>query len=417
MNLVIKGIFIKILLISSRILYGTLNVTAQETITYELQEDIPAINCVFVGCSCQGKEDTVILLDSSELPDEPSPDILLAKDVIYDVFCHDNENPSFKFKSFPLRDNSKIYSHQISTLYLATNEITQIPALRLANLEITVAIFSENLISNVSEDAFKNVIKLDSLDLSVNKLADLSENVFVPLQDTLAHLKLNENTLGKMLPEKLEKCLSVLKHLRTLHLRSNYLKQLPDLSRLDQLDDLSLQSNQIDTLLNILPASLVDLNVNGNRIKQLTTLSLSNLVNLKYLSLESNEIEWISEDAFTHITKLIQLNLGKNFLKQIPTHALYTLSVLQRLDLSAQNQMLKEIDDYAFDRRSSSHHQLVKIDLSKNRISKIGSKAFCSRNLSYVNIQELDLSLNPLNFELKTWCVLRQTAIGIVYFR
>jgi len=113
----------------------------------------------------------------------------------------------------------------------------------------------------------------------------------------------------------------------------------------------------------------------------------------------------------------MQLNLGKNFLKQIPTRAFYTLSVLQRLDLSAQNQMLKEIDDYAFDRRGASSHQLVKIDLSKNLIGKIGSKAFCSRNLTYVNIKELDLSLNPLSFGFKSWCALRQIAKGFVDLR
>lgn len=266
----------------------------------------------------------------------------------------------------------------------------------------------------MSEDAFKDVIKLESLDMSVNKLADLNEKTFVPVQNSLMHLKINENTLGEMMPGKLEKVLNGLNQLRTLHLRSNDLKSLPDLSQLDQLDELALQSNQIETLNDnkqLLPSSLIDLNVGQNRIKQLTANTLSNLVNLKYLNLESNQISSISEDAFTHLTKLVQIHLAKNYLKQIPPHVFYTLIELQRLDLSAQNQMLKEIDDYAFDRRSNSN-QITKIDLSKNRISSISSKAFCSRNRShpYVNIKELDLALNPIN-GLKS-CVLRQMAMG-----
>ena len=412
-----KSIFLALLLLSSCILFK--NTNAQEVSDKngdELQDDIPQTNCVFVGCSCQGDEDIVILQNSNEV-EEASPDARLAKDVSYDLLCKDEENPDFKFKSFPIRDNSKVYSHQILTLDLATNAITTVPASRLKDLEISAAIFRENLINNISEDAFKGVIKLESLDLSVNKLTDLNEKIFVPVQMSLMHLKINENKLGEMSAENLEKVLNGLKKLSSLHLSSNDLKTLPDLSK-SQLTELVLQSNQIETLNDnkqLLPSTLIDLNVNNNRIKQLTANTLSKLVNLKYLNLESNQISSISEDAFTHLTKLTQIHMAKNYLKQIPPRVFFTLIELQRLDLSAQNQMLKEIDDYAFDRRSNSR-DITKIDLSKNRIASIGAKAFCSRNRShpYANIKELDLALNPIS-SINS-CVLRQMAKGFVDF-
>ena len=406
----IKRLLALLLLISSCLLIDAQEVA--DTNGDELQEDIPPINCVFVGCSCQGDEDTVILQNSNEL-EEASPDARLAKDVSYDLLCKDEDNPDFKFKSFPLRDNSKVYSHQILTLDLANNAITTVPSHRLKNLEISSAILRENLINNIDEDAFKDVIKLESLDLSVNKLTDLNERTFVPVQASLMHLKINENKLGEMSVEKLEKVLNGLKKLASLHLSSNELKSLPNLSQ-TQLTELVLQSNQIESLNDykqLLPSSLIDLNVNNNRMKQLTAQSLAKLVNLKYLNLESNQIATISEDAFTHLTKLTQIHMAKNYLKQIRPRQFFTLIDLQRLDLSSQNQMLKEIDDYAFDRRSNAR-DITKIDLSKNRITSLGAKVFCSRNQSrpYANIKELDLAVNPISSINP--CVMRQMAKG-----
>lgn len=376
------------------------------------QADIPQTNCVFVGCSCDG-QDEIVILSSSEVEDT-SEYARHAKDISYNIFCKDENNGAFKFKSFPQRDNSKIYSHQIDTLDMAGNEVTAIPDDRLKNLEIAIAEFRENKIVTISDNAFRGVLKVDVLDLSLNQLSDLSAQAFEPLAPSLIQLKINENHLGKMDTAKLEQVLTSLRKLRTLHIRSNDLTALPSMSSISSLEELAVSNNQIELLNDkepLLPASLIDLNADNNRIKHLTANTLSNLVNLKYLNLESNQITSIGEDTFTHLVKLTQINLAKNYLKQIPAGMLYTLGDLQRLDFSAQNQMLKQIDDYAFDRQSSAR-AIAKIDLSKNRIGRMENRAFCSRNRShpYVNIKEIDLALNPL--ANVNSCVLRQMAKG-----
>jgi hypothetical protein len=166
----------------------------------------------------------------------------------------------------------------------------------------------------------------------------------------------------------------------------------------------------------LLPSSIVDLHADHNRIKHLSANTLSNLQNLKYLNLEANQISSIEQDAFTYLTQLTQIHLAKNFLKIIPQNVFFTLIELQRLDLSSQNQALKQIDDYAFDRRANSR-EITKIDLSNNGITMIGNKAFCSRNRShsYINIKEIDLAQNPLLRSINS-CILNQLAKGFSEF-
>lgn len=379
--------------------------------------DIPKTNCVFVGCSCDGNDEIVILQNSHEIT-EASPDARTAKEVTYDILCLDEETP-FRFTTFPIRDRSRLYSHQILTLDLAGNQLKSIPADRLTDLEISILMLSENKISALSEDAFRGVQKVEVMDLSTNELTDLNEKTFEPIESSLMQLKLNFNQLGQMTVEKLEKVLNNLKKLRALHLGDNSLTELPNIAQLTKLEEVVIRSNQIEFLNDheqLLPSSLIDLHAEYNRVKVLNANTLSNLPNLKYLNLEANQISSISPDAFAYLSKLIHVHLGKNFLKVLPANVFFSLVDLQRLDLSAQNQALRQIEDYAFDRRANSR-EIMKIDLSNNGITVIGNKAFCSRNRShsYVNIKEIDLAQNPLSRNINS-CILNQLAKGFTEF-
>ncbi len=194
-------------------------------------------------------------------------------------------------------------------------------------------------------------------------------------------------------------------------MNQNQLKEIPDLSQMTKLNTLKVSDNQIELINNaseaLLPSSLVELELGHNRIKIITKNTFKNLDQLKFLNLGSNQISQIEANAFVHLRKLESLNLAKNFIKHIPAHIFYTLANLERVDLSDQNQMLRSIEDFSFDRQNNSI-TIKKIDLSKNRITKIGSKAFCSLNLAspYTNVKEIDLASNPLHSINP--CVLRQ---------
>ena len=375
-----------------------------------LQQD-QSPNCVFVGCSCGDDADHEIV-DSKEA--EETGNGVSASSISYDITCKDENDPSAKIFEFPERDTSKKFSPNIAFLDLSGNELTTIPDDRFDKLEVAMADLSKNKISSISDNAFRGITKLEVLDLSQNQLEDLNEAAFEPIKSTLI-LKLNHNKLSAMDNAKLGNLLTKLNSLKTLALRHNQLVNLPNLSKMNKLEELLLANNQIEALTDgneqLLPNSLIDLGLESNRIKEINENSLANLKNLKYLNLESNQISFIHDNAFAHLTRLATVNLAKNYLKQIPSRLIFTLVNLERLDLSAQNQMIKEIEDFAFDRQSNAQ-PIKKIDLSKNRIARIDNKAFCSRNRShpYVNIKELDLASNSLT-SINS-CVLRQMSKG-----
>ena len=246
---------------------------------------------------------------------------------------------------------------------------------RLSGLEIDVADFSKNELQSLSQNVFRGILQLGVLDLSHNFLNSLNEETFHPLSNSLIQLKLNHNRLSEMDAYKLAQVLSVLANLKTLHLRHNELVQLPNLSQLGKLEEINLGNNQLRNIFDeasnerLLPASISDLNLENNQLKHIKPSTFAGLHNLKYLNLENNQIMQIDEQSFTHLTNLKNVNLGKNYLKHIPSSNLVTLVNLDRLDLSAQNSMLKEIEDYAFD-RSANTQAIRRIDLSKNKIGK-----------------------------------------------
>lgn len=348
--------------------------------------------CLFNGCKCDGEESN-----------DP---------IIYEIIC-DKLSESV----FPERGQSQTDTNLISTLEIVSNKIKEIPDDQFHDLEIDLLDLSKNEITTLESKVFRGIVKLEQLDLASNLLETIDSDAFKPLEFSLVQLNLGRNKLGSKSIPNLSLALNKLKNLTVLTLIHNEIAVLPNLSKMIGLKDLSLSTNFIESLIDettkesLLPSSLIELNLNENRINHLTENSFANLKSLKYLSLESNLINSISDDAFSQSILLSSINLCKNYLNQIPK-SFYMLSHLQRLDLSSQNQILRQIDNYAFDRKSSSQ-SIRRIDLSNNRISKIEEKAFCSRNRShpFINVKEIDLAANPLS-NLNA-CLARQLATGL----
>jgi Leucine-rich repeat (LRR) protein len=322
---------------------------------------------------------------------------------------------------FPKRETSRKYSDQIGGLDFYGNEITVFPGNHLKGLSISLLDFSNNKLTHIDEEAFNGIGRLEVIDFSNNKLTTLSANVFKPIAETLISLKLAHNELSAMTSNDLGASLSKLTRLTTLVLRHNKLTKMPNLSTMNRLEELILSSNQIESLVDdkgnsLLPSTTVEFSIENNRLTQINDNTFDNAKNIKYLNLASNQISSISKNAFINLRNLRSLNLRKNHLKEIPTHIFFNAKYLERLDLSSQNQVLTSIDDYAFDRHSN-FQAIRKIDLSNNRIEKISSKAFCSRNKSFphINIREIDLAVNAIT-KLNA-CVLRQLSkVSRIYF-
>jgi Leucine-rich repeat (LRR) protein len=372
--------------------YGLFLLLFVISITCTKQQD-----CVFIGCECDNKEN----VESGGLID-----------------CE-------KLKDFPKR-NEDYEQKQFESLIISSNEINEIPDERFDGLSIEDIRLDDNHIYKISKNAFKGLLNVIKLDLSSNCIGcardelkanygnndasiEVSTTDFIdstildPLGSSLRELRLNENQLHKITLVDLNRLFENLHQLETLDLFKNSLKFMPNLQNLKRLKTLTLSSNKILTLndalnQNLLPASLVSLDMEKNSIASIESNWFSHLTELTSLKLKGNLISAIAENAFSNLKKLEILDLSSNYIKHIPSKCFLTLGSLKSLDLSLQEFAIEAIGDYAFDRELiKNQNNKLSIKLSGNKISKISNKAFCTRNAQNSGfIHEIKLDGNPL---------------------
>ena len=332
--------------------------------------------CPFAGCSCQ-------LFDQfKDAVNMPKIDIICNQDT-FPTYANDIEN--------------EILSLEIK---INNNMPNQILDYAFAYLKIEILDLSGNRIDLISEKAFDSVEYLYLLILKSNSLKKIDKKCFEPL-DTLAQLDLSYNLLDEFDVKLLSETLGQLISLEKLNMEHNSLKLIPDFTGFTDLFELNLDNNLISSLYNesnskiLLNKNLVFLSMFNNKLKSIDDIMFSCQINLEYLNLGLNLIENISKDAFLNLKKLKFLYLEKNYLKGVPSDAIFNLISLERLGLSAQRAYLTEINDYSFDRKLNNVS--LKVDISRNRISMLSNKAFCSKNGVYSNIDSIDMSGNLLS--------------------
>ncbi|ALC39622.1 rk [Drosophila busckii] len=246
-------------------------------------------------------------------------------------------------------------------LLLKRNQIMKISAGAFKNLTaLKVLELDDNLISSLPEGLSKltqlqelsitsNRLRwindtelprsLQILDLRANPLSTITAGAFRGMSKLRKLILSDVRTLRKF-PE-LEAChaLEILKldragiqevplnlcrqtpRLKSLELKTNSLKIIPNLSSCRDLRLLDLSSNQIETLQGR-PfyglKQLHDLLLSYNRIKALPQDAFQGIPKLQLLDLEGNEIAFIHKDAFAAFTALEDLNLGNNIFPHLP---------------------------------------------------------------------------------------------------
>ncbi|XP_070067678.1 leucine-rich repeat-containing G-protein coupled receptor 5 isoform X2 [Drosophila takahashii] len=253
-------------------------------------------------------------------------------------------------------------------LLLKRNQIMKISAGALKNLTaLKVLELDDNLISSLPEGLSKlsqlqelsitsNRLRwindtelprsMQMLDMRANPLSTISTGAFRGMTK-LRKLILSDVRTLRSFPE-LEAChaLEILKldragiqevptnlcrqtpRLKSLELKTNSLKRIPNLSSCRDLRLLDLSSNQIETIqgkpFNGLK-QLHDLLLSYNRIKALPQDAFQGIPKLQLLDLEGNEISHIHKEAFAGFTALEDLNLGNNIFPELPESGLRAL--------------------------------------------------------------------------------------------
>ena len=214
------------------------------------------------------------------------------------------------------------YSNVSSIINLSRNLLTEFPDLNSSNIEDLDLSYNKIAFDGLSENRIRPLLSsLNRLDLSHNKIGNISVSLFTSLNDTdnipLTELDLSNNDLT-FLPEFLfdslenlesldlsyntnlgelrsdtASALSSLKHLRTLRLRGCGLSVIPG----------SLMSNLVD---------LRSLDLGDNYFHRVDP-SLKYAINLENLNMDNNLIDILDHTSFEGMTGLKNVSIREAF--------------------------------------------------------------------------------------------------------
>lgn len=202
--------------------------------------------------------------------------------------------------------------------------------------QLEILQMKSNVISSLPPLLFLNLNKLRVLDLSQNKLEEVERETFCGLEN-LEILKVNSNLISNLKSDTFHN----VSQLAELHLEGNRLTQLADgiFSALTNLKVLSLRGNLLssfsDKVFGSEPSDLKELNLKGNRLIEVS--SLSSLTSLTDLVLSSNQLFNLTEDLFQNVTALENLDLSENQLTSLPMNLFQDLFRIQSLHLHNNN--------------------------------------------------------------------------------
>ncbi|KAM0680290.1 hypothetical protein GINT2_001676 [Glugoides intestinalis] len=269
-------------------------------------------------------------------------------------------------------------------------ELEKIPDLLfddLTNLESLS--LQNNNIKELQPNIFNNLQKLESLDLSKNKLTEFPSCVFDDLTN-LKSLSLQNNNIKELQPN----IFNNLQKLEYLRLYNNKLTEFPScvFDGLVNLKLLSLQNNNIKELQpNIFNniQKLEYLRFYNNKLTEFPSCVFDGLVNLKLLSLENNNIKELQPNLFNNLQKIESLNLCGNKLTENPEGVLRKLRSLQELNLSKNE--IKSFPIGFF----TGLKKLKLLFLSQNKLTEIPPSILSLTNLESLNISSNNLTSVP----------------------
>ncbi|CAG0886331.1 unnamed protein product [Darwinula stevensoni] len=274
--------------------------------------------------------------------------------------------------------------NRLIVLDLSHNRLTELTPSMFKNLyALQILRLSHNEISIIGQETFGSLSNLHTLVLSHNKLHELNSQHLNGLQ-VLSVLDLDHNQLKNVHEKALESC----KNLQKLSLNSNKLREVPKaLAPLQFLRTVDLGENEVQNLEDApwtKMTQLFGLRLINNKIGNITKETFSSLPALKILNLAHNEIESVAQNAFEKNKNLHAVRLDANHLKDI--NGLFSnLPSLIWLNVSDND---IEWFDYALIPKS-----LQWLDIHKNQIKELGNYFELE---SHLELETLDAGFNKI---------------------
>ncbi|XP_045462991.1 chaoptin-like isoform X2 [Harmonia axyridis] len=283
-------------------------------------------------------------------------------------------------------------------LYLSSNSLTEIPDTSFRNFchSLKAISFSGNRLSRIPKDTLSNCTKISHFNAAFNEIHEISDDDFTQWGGNIKSLILGNNRISLLKSQ----VFADLQQLRELSLSFNPLRQIDTdafvgLEGLENLEiSFGLDRDELPYEIFRPLQSLKWLAIDNNNFHSISEDSFDFLRELKYLNLESNNIQVIPTNLFksSFHTKLTDVRLSHNKISVIYPNTFQSLPSLETIVMF--NNAIQTLESNSF----NDLQALRKVVLSDNQISEIGEDAFSNLPV----LAKLDLENNMLlEFSMK----------------
>lgn len=316
--------------------------------------------------------------------------------------------------------------HELYAVNLSNNKLTRLePETFASNKKLLLLTLAHNPLEITKSDYFLNASSVQELDVSYCNIHNINGNTFKNMPG-LMYLNVAGNKLSEMDPDTFKKLLD----LEELDLSDNQIKSMPDdiFSENTELATLHILKNPIDTVYGLQISDLLTLNAGQTNIKFVGPSMFNGMTYIANLNLSGNSIEKIHNQAFHKLVELNYLDLSYNNLDYISSILIKENIELDIFKIS-NNPRIKHLpvdgfecsadqfNIYLFDASNCGLEEIYDnslqtftalsvINLSENKIKTISSKVFsiCPKlneiNLANNMLTTLDAKIFEKNKEL-----------------
>lgn len=302
---------------------------------------------------------------------------------------HDGYSLDLSSNKFDRLENSSLFkSNTIIELFLKGNNLTEIGANVLDFPELRKLDLSFNKLEIIHEDTFRNLKKLQYLNLASNKFTSFERLAFHHLSN-LEEIILDNNDIGQSLREVNlfdRNGFGLTKSIQTISMYSVNLNKVPDNFFIEAYDirKLVIANNNLSDVFEF-PFTLEYLDLSDNLIKTISMEDFNNMPALRVLKLNNIQIEEVPSYAFEPLHGLKELELeGNKYLTNFNKLA-FGEEVLNDPDyfaleqLSLKNSRLTTLDEDLLE----PFGQLIKLDLQ-------GNPWICDCRIAWVKRLQID---------------------------
>ncbi|KAJ0177874.1 hypothetical protein K1T71_006747 [Dendrolimus kikuchii] len=278
----------------------------------------------------------------------------------------------------------------LTKLLLSINGVTHLPDNLFVDINNLTWLNIRSNSINLSEELFKPLERLETLEISHNHMTNISSNLFSHLS-FLRKLSLWQSNVTWFSKD----LFSGVDVLEELDLSSNGLNELPAsiFKPLRKLKKLTLFSNKFSSLpqnlfINNKELETVVILNNDVKLKELPKFLFGNLPNLKQIYIQRSAIETVPYDIFANSALITNISLAYNDISVLPEPIFNDQINLLELDLS--HNKLSKLEPKLF----SSLVRLETLILSHNKLVELSGTTFSSLlSLIYLNMEHNRLKI------------------------